>query len=273
VTHRSQYKILGESGRGGLGVVHKARHDDYDRFVALKEIQSNLKDEDESRRRFLREIDIASQLSHPLIVNTRLDHDTREMFYVMEYIKGLTFAEIMDGKIVLSEKQTLFYGIKIATALAYMHSKNILHMDVKPDNVFYIRSGKMKLFDFSLSTFVGAEPIAKPGIFLGSVGYVAPETITQDRGPAVADDIYSLGATLFALATGCEPFGNFGDCLDCLTAQIKLDPRRPDALNPELSSEFGDVITTMREREENDRYQSMTEVLAALRAIPVKEKV
>lgn len=272
MSHRNEYEIIRESGRGGLGVVHQARHPHYDKLVALKEICPSYANSKEFRQRFLREIRAEQQLRHPHLVKTGLDHDEKELFYVMEFVDAPVLADCLDDDYVFSEQDTIAFGLQLAQALVYMHSKNIIHRDIKPDNAFLIDNKHIKLFDFSLSLEVGERSLCERGVFLGTPGYVAPEMIIQARDPSFADDIYGLGATLFTLCTGLVPFEDKGRELDCLSAQVNLDPPLANSFNPKLSLEFSQVINCMRARHEDDRYTTMAQVITSLRVLSRREK-
>lgn len=239
----SRYDSLQRLGRGGHGVVYKARDRNLDRAVVLKFLQSNQLNTDVARRYFLREVKLAAGLSHPNILHI---YDVAEaegvLYYAMEFVDGVPLSAYLPGGQALTDLAFLFSVIQqLADALDHAHAAGVLHRDVKPENVLVGRDGIVKLFDFGLARMSqeGAPgELAKEGsMLIGTPYYMAPEQLMGQAVDGRADQ-YALGVSLFKMLTGELPFkdGN-------VYASHVLDPV-PDPLrwSPHLPHEVRAVV-------------------------------
>ena len=199
-TLSNRYEIIGEIGRGGMGVVYRARDPLLQREVAIKLIPPAMLSA-EAERRFLSEAQLVAQMDHPAIVQIfDLGHHENSVFFVMPVIEGDSLRRVLSkGELLLGEVLNL--GIQVAEALAYSHSRGVLHRDIKPDNVMIGRDEGMegiraRLMDFGLAQDTTVTRMTKSGMILGTMAYASPEQV-QARPVDGRSDVYSLGAVLY----------------------------------------------------------------------------
>jgi serine/threonine protein kinase len=282
-TRIGSYVIEEPIGRGGMGVVYKARHTKLPRTVAVKSIDARgRRDLRRLRHRFEREAFIQSQLDHPAIVKI-YDYIVAERAYfiVMEYVEGHSLAELIarEGR-PLPLSRTLDLFEQILQAVSYAHTfvycdeegathKGIIHRDLKPPNILVTPGDRVKITDFGIVKLVGADSSDTSGLAYGSPQYVSPE---QAAGEHVdqRSDIYSLGIILYEMLTGQTPFGRTSDGqplkrTEILQSHIERAPRPPAELNGEITSEVERVVCRALEKKPERRYASAREFLRAVR--------
>jgi serine/threonine protein kinase len=208
----SAYELLGVLGRGGMGVVYRARHRHLNRPVALKVLSPRLTTAAEARRRFEREIHVLGGLHHPgIVMATDAGRAGGAAYLVMELVDGIDLSRLVRQGGPLSVAEACEVARQMADALAAAHQAETVHRDVKPSNVMVDRRGRVKLLDFGLahlSILSNDSFETSLGRLLGTLDYMAPEqAVDQDRLDFRAD-IYSLGATLFYLLMGQPPHGS-----------------------------------------------------------------
>ncbi len=268
-----RYRVLEKIGRGGMGEVFLAEDASLGRRVALKFLPPDMQQDAEARKRFLREARSAAALDHPYIchINEVAESEGRD-FIVMEYVDGQTLrAKIGKGPVDLEE--TLRIAIEVVEALETAHGKGIVHRDIKPENIMLTRTGHAKVMDFGLAKqMVSPEKedlggptmtlLTSEGTTVGTLAYMSPE---QLRGlPADArSDIWSLGVTLYEMASGARPFQ--GQSGFEVSSAILNKPLLP--LPPGVSAELGAVIGRCLEKEPAKRYQTAQDLRAALEAV------
>ncbi len=268
VLDMGKYRIMEEVGSGGMGTIYRARHAGYDIDVALKVLNPDLAKDKAYALRFLREVRIASQLSHPGIVKVfDIGLNGELLFYAMEFLADPSLSALIAKAGAFDGKGIAEIGVQVASALAYMHGKGFLHRDVKPDNLILCRNGAVKLIDFGLAAAFGEKRLTQAGSFLGTPGYVAPENVQSFRTPDEQGDIYSLGATLYALATGSPPFDEYSEPMGKLVAQVKMDLKPAHLVNPKISKGLSDVIGKMTARRQSARFQKMRDLREALEGL------
>jgi non-specific serine/threonine protein kinase len=269
------YKIAGQLGAGGMGMVYEAEDADLGRRVAIKVLSTNLQDDVPMLERFKREARAASALNHPGIctVYSIEQHEGRP-FIVMELIKGSTLAEKM-GRHPLDIAQVVDLGIQIADALESAHSKGIAHRDLKPANIMINDRGQVKILDFGLAkvealaiqkgedvskleTSVGSGPLTVAGTVMGTVHYMSPE---QTRGQLTdaRTDLFSLGAVLYQMATAELPFQGDTDAV-VYEAILNRDPKPLAEVNPSMPEGLGQILEKALEKDRQMRYQTATEL-------------
>jgi serine/threonine protein kinase/tetratricopeptide (TPR) repeat protein len=265
------YEILEELGQGGMGVVYKARDSRLRRIVAVKVLTDTDQDAT-AKKRFLREAQAASALSHPGIVTVHdiLEQDDRACL-VMEYVEGRPLKELIpSGGLALDA--ALDYAIQICEALSVAHAAGIVHRDLKPSNVIVCPNGRLKILDFGLAKFepsassdLTQSMLTKAHVFLGTAAYVSPEQ-SLNHHVDHRSDIFSFGVTLHEMLTGTWPFRGATN-LELLFDINRGIPCTIRQCRPDLPLSLEALVLKMLEKRSEDRCQSIGEVVASLRAI------
>ncbi len=263
------YILQEQIGRGGMGVVYKARHRHLQRIVALKLVSPMLVDAPRAVERFQREIQAAGKLVHPNIVTA---YDASEahgqLYLVMEYVAGRNLNEYLKESGPVSEKDAIGLIIQAARGLAFAHSQGIVHRDVKPSNMLVDESGVLKLLDLGLAhlerdALTGDTSITQSSGFLGTAPYVSPEQAVSPRDAGARSDIYSLGCTLYQLITRRLPFEGDSSVAILLAKRDHPPPHLKDAC-PDVSTELDELCYRMMAIEPTDRPSTMEEVIDGL---------
>jgi serine/threonine-protein kinase len=200
-----RYEVRRPLGHGAMAVVDLAQDSELDRPVALKRLAENLARDDDLRRRFVREAQLAARLTHPNVVRVYdVGEDEGRPFIAMEYVEGETLSELVAHRGPLPPAEAVALGIQAARALAAAHAAGLVHRDVKPHNLLLRHDGTLKLGDFGVAIGPEGTRLTLAGTVLGTAAYLAPE---QARGEEVtaAADIYGLGAVLYELLAGRPP--------------------------------------------------------------------
>jgi WD40 repeat protein/tRNA A-37 threonylcarbamoyl transferase component Bud32 len=252
------YEVLEELGRGGMGVVYKARQPELDRLVALKLLHAARLAEPGDRARFRIEAAAAARLQHPDIVQV---HDTGECgagpYLAMELVAGGSLAEHTRG-IPQPAREAAGLVARLARAIHYAHEHGVLHRDLKPQNVLWNAELRQpKIADFGLARWLDRDGTQTPsGAILGTPGYMAPELAggkPAAAGPAA--DVYGLGAVLYDLLTGRPPFHG-ETALDTLVQVLHDDPIPPGRLRPGLPRDLETICLTCLRKEPDRRFAS-----------------
>ncbi len=203
----NRFEMQGELGSGGMGSVHRARDRKLGRIVALKCLRAESAENQKAIERFWREAKVVASLSHFNIVQVYdVLEDGRDLWIVMEYVPGGSLQDKMDKSGALEPEQVREIGVQLAGALSAAHEKGIIHRDIKPGNILLSEKGTPKLGDFGLAHESEAEvQMTMVGSQMGTMYYASPEQMISGQGVDERSDIYSLGATLYALATGSSP--------------------------------------------------------------------
>ena len=255
------YNLLGELGRGGMGVVYKAHHLKLKRTVALKMILSGLHASDEDMRRFRLEAESVAKLQHPNIVQIYevSEHEGRP-YIALEFADGGT----LDGKIAgkpqnADESAELVESLSDAMQLA--HENDIIHRDLKPANILLTTEGIPRITDFGLAKRMDDDSKqTKSGALLGTPSYMAPEQAggkSDSIGPPA--DIYALGAILYHMLTGRPPF-QAASALDTIILVLDEEPVAPRKLNPLLAADLETICLKCLEKDIHRRYQTAAEL-------------
>jgi tetratricopeptide (TPR) repeat protein len=257
----ARYQILSELGRGGMGIVYKANDTVLDRVVAFKVLPDALKENPQALKNFLREAKSAAQLNHPNIVTVYDAGEQDGRYYIaMEYVDGNTLKEIVRRRGAIAPGGVLHVLVQMCEALAYAHDKKIVHRDVKTANTMWTRDRKAKIMDFGLAKVV-EEVRNHTTLVSGTPYYMSPEQ-TLGRNVDYRTDLYSLGVTIFELATGRLPFteGNIP------YHHVHTPPPDPREIHPEVPALLAQIIGRCLRKEPAERYQSAREILAEVRA-------
>ncbi|MCS6886544.1 MAG: protein kinase [Acidobacteriota bacterium] len=265
----AQYKIVEALGKGGMGKVCKAIDINLNRTVVLKLLARELLKNENARKRFLREARLASALDHPNICTIYEIQETEGFYYIaMQYIEGQTLKKVINNR-PLSARAIISISLQVADALAAAHDCGIIHRDIKPQNIMLTPRGQVKILDFGLAkgleehTALGE--LTEHGQSLGTPSYMSPE---QARGEPVdkRTDIFSFGIVLYEMATGRKPFSAENN-IDLLYMICNTPTPRILDVNPRAMPQLQSIIDRATAKTAADRYRSMQEVLAELKAI------
>ena len=259
----SHYKIIEKLGEGGMGIVYKAHDTTLDRTVALKFLPHYLTTDPLERERFLHEARAAAALTHANIaVIYEIGEHDREMFIAMEYVEGKTLKQAIQSE-TLSIPKILDIAIQACDGLAAAHERGIVHRDIKSDNIMVTPRGHVKITDFGLAKLKGATKLTKAGSTLGTAAYMSPE---QALGEEVdqRSDIFSLGIVLYEMFTLHLPFrGEHAASIEYAIANEQPPPLA--RYNEKVTDEFQHIVSKALEKDKDDRYQHVDEMLADLR--------
>ena len=272
-SHIGPYRIVGELGSGGMGLVYRAAHTLLGRPAAIKVLRPELSDRADAIERFLAEACTTAEIRHPGVVEV-YDYGysrTGHAFLAMELLDGQTLGARLVQRGRMTAFEAMVVARRIAAPLAVAHRHGIVHRDLKPDNVFLVRDleggaiDQVKLLDFGVAK--PRSPVAAhgaaPALVLGTPAYMSPE---QCRGDAACDqrtDLYALGCILFELLTGQAPYGSRGAADELVAAHLRSpvpDVSRQVAVPPELAR----LVTRLLAKRVEDRPRDAIEVVAAL---------
>lgn len=255
-----RYKVLSLIGTGGMANVFRARDTLERRDVAIKVLKSEYSEDAEFLRRFNSEAAAVLNLSHENIVSSYDVGQWEDNHYiVLEYVAGNTLKEQIRAEAPFSNKRVISIGCQLCDALAHAHANNIIHRDVKPQNVIMSGMGRAKMADFGIARFTDASTVTYMGDnVLGSVHYVSPE---QARGEKVDEksDIYSLGIVLYEMATGRVPF-DAETTVSVAIKHLQEDMIPPIEHNPDMGVALNSIIMKATAKEPGQRYASMAEL-------------
>jgi serine/threonine-protein kinase len=257
----SHYKILEKLGEGGMGVVYKAHDTKLDRVVALKFLPHHLTANDAEKARFLQEARAAATLNHPNVCTIyRIDEHDGQQFIEMEYVEGQTLRK----KIPIQKlEEALAYAIQIGEALSEAHTKGIVHRDVKAENIMVNTKNQIKVMDFGLAKLKGSLKLTRTSSTVGTLAYMAPEQI-QGSDVDARSDIFSFGIVLFEMLGGRTPFRGEHDAA-MMYSIMNEEPESILKYRPDLPAEFDRIIRRALEKDPEDRYQSVADMISELR--------
>ncbi|HXG69553.1 MAG TPA: protein kinase [Gemmatimonadaceae bacterium] len=273
-TRLGPYEVLSPLGAGGMGEVYRARDTRLDRDVAIKVLPTSVAADPGRRTRFEREARAIAALSHPNVLavfdtGTHADH----LYVVTELLEGETLGERLRGG-ALPVRSAIDYAAQMARGLAAAHEKQVIHRDLKPDNVFLLADGHVKILDFGLAKLgedAGSSGATRlhnstdPGTVLGTVGYMSPE---QVRGQSVDErsDIFSVGVVLFEMLTGTRPFSGVS-AADTMSAILNEDPPELPSLHNKLPPALDRIVRHCLEKRPGERFQSAQDLAFALQTL------
>ena len=272
-TKLGEYEILSPLGAGSMGEVYRARDSRLNRDVAIKVLPTLVSSEAQRLLRFENEAKAAAALNHPnILVVYQMGTYEGVPYLVTELLEGKTLTEVLRrGPLPL--RKAIEYGIQIAHGLAAAHEKGVVHRDLKPDNLFVTKDGRVKILDFGLAKLSQpkdtpsdlARTITLPGVALGTIGYMSPEQVRgQPTDPRT--DIFAFGAILYEMAMGKTTFQRPTEA-DTISAILNEDPTPISQLAPETPVALERVIHRCLEKSVNQRFQSASDLAFALEAL------
>lgn len=251
------YHLEAELGRGGMGVVYRARHATLDRTVALKMVLDGHLDSTEHRKRFQAEAKAAARFRHPNVVNI---HEVSELlgrhYFTMDYIEGENLADrIARGPVPLDEAVRII--TVVARAIGYLHQQGVIHRDIKPSNILLDETGTPFVTDFGLAkVFEGDGIKTATGVIAGTPRYMSPEqALAQNDRIGPASDIYGLGTIFYELLTGMPAFDDQTP-VEILMQVISREPPLPRAINRRVPRSLQQICLKCMSKEPEDRYAS-----------------
>lgn len=241
-----QLQVLSTLGRGGMGVVYKARQPHLDRFVAIKLLAPEIAADPDFATRFLREARALARLNHPNIVGV-YDFGEKDgtYFLLMEFVDGASLREVMQRK-VMTPAEALAIVPQLCAGLQFAHEQGIVHRDIKPENILLDMDGQVKIADFGLAKLVDGETdnLTRANQVMGTPHYMAPEQINAPRKVDHRADIYSLGVVFYEMLTQELPIGSF----PMPSSKVRLDVR------------LDEVVVRALQQEPERRYQKVSEI-------------
>lgn len=261
----SHFKIINKIGAGGMGEVYLAEDTKLNRRVALKFLSAYLSSDEKYKARFRREAQAAAALDHKNIVTVyEVGEYGGRPFFSMQYVEGKSLSNILKTQ-PPSQQEAITLVTQICEGLSEAHQSGITHRDIKPSNVVVDSHGRPKLVDFGLATISGTERLTKSGAALGTVGYMAPETVRGELTDA-RSDIFSVGVLLYELITGRQPFLRVSNAAT-LHAIVYESPEEVAVLKPNVPDELQRIIDRALEKNPNTRYQSIDDFLNDLKTL------
>lgn len=257
-----RYEVLSKVGAGGMADVYKGRDTMLNRYVAIKILKREFREDDEFIRKFRSEAQAAAGLLNPNIVNVYDVGEDRGLYYmVMELVDGITLKEYIERKGRLSHKEVISIAIQMCTGIGAAHAAGIIHRDIKPQNIIISRDGKVKVTDFGIAKAVTSNTISSNA--MGSVHYTSPE---QARGgySDAKSDIYSIGITLFEMVTGQVPFD--GDStVSVAIKHLQEEVTPPSEFVPDVPYSLEQIILKCTQKNGERRYSSTSALIQDLK--------
>ena len=265
-----RYSLERELGRGGMATVYLARDAQQQRAVAVKVMHPDLASALDSRR-FIREMGIAASLEHPLIVPLYDSGNAGGVpYYVMPYVEGESLYDRMQRERRLPFEDALQITYDVAAALGYAHGRGVLHRDVKPENIL-LAGGRALVADFGLARAIGAADYKKltaTGVVVGTVYYLSPEQLREDRDLDGRTDIYGLGCILYEMLAGGPPY--FGRSItEVVTGILRSPVPSVRRVQPSVPLAVDQAVSRALAKSPAERFASMEEFAAALPAPPL----
>jgi len=263
------YEIESKIGHGGMGTVYRARQTELDRQVAIKVLDPELARDRSFVNRFVQEARAVARLNHENVIVGIDVGKTPEGFYyfVMEYVEGESVYEILKVEHHLPESRTLDIVLQMSRALQHAADHNLVHRDIKPDNIMITAEEVAKLCDLGLAKSIrGKLRLTQAGSTHGTPHYMSPEQARGTKDIDIRSDIYSLGATMYHMLVGQVPFDGESAAV-ILLKHISEEVPSPRVLRPEISENTCHILERMMAKKRQDRYQSPAELSEDLRAV------
>ncbi|HEX4984772.1 MAG TPA: serine/threonine-protein kinase [Burkholderiales bacterium] len=265
-TQLGRYRILGELGRGAMGVVYRAEDPALDRQLAIKTVFVPAEDADrkEYEARFQQEARAAGRLGHPGIVTIYdVGREGDVVYMAMELLEGVDLGtEAASRRFPVAEAVAVVE--RVADALAFAHDRGVVHRDIKPPNIMLVGNGRVKIMDFGIARMRSSDLKTQTGLMMGTPRYMSPEQVAG-RPVDQRSDIFSLGTVLYELLTGTKLFSG-NDATEIMYNVSQLRPVPPSRINRQVPAMLDLVAARALEKDANERYQDAHQFAADLRA-------
>ena len=257
-----RYEVVSRIGSGGMADVYKAKDHKLNRFVAMKVLKPEFSADTNFIRKFQREAQAAAGLAHPNVVNVfDVGEDQGVNYIVMELVEGITLKEYISKKGKLTVKEATSIAIQVSMGLEAAHNRNIVHRDIKPQNIIISTDGKVKVTDFGIARVASSNTISTNA--MGSVHYSSPEQVRGGYSD-FKSDIYSLGITMYEMVTGRVPFD--GDTTVAIAIKHLQDEMVPPShYVPDLPHSLEDIILKCTQKSPDRRYSTLAELINDLK--------
>ena len=257
-----RYEILSVVGRGGMGVVYKARDRETGEVVALKVLQSGLSADPGVLERFKNELRLARRITHKNVCRIHEFNRSGDLAYIsMEFVDGESLRDMLRRRGKLDPEQSVGLAQQVCAGLQEAHAQGVVHRDLKPENIMVDRSGVVKLMDFGIARSLDGATSHTHGI-IGTPAYMAPEQ-AEGRPVDRRTDIYSLGLILFEMFTGTQAFQG-QTLVEVVLKQIRERPPMPSSLEPSLPANLEEAVLRCLKKDPERRFQSVDELSAVL---------
>ena len=255
-----RYRLEAKLGSGGMSTVYLARDETLDRSVAVKVMHREMSEQEDQLQRFRQEARAVAKLTHPNVVSViDAGEDGGHPYIVFEYVKGETLKQRINRVGALDTQEAIAYAIEVARGLSVAHARNMVHRDIKPQNVLIDEEGRAKLTDFGISRQLEQDGMTATGRVLGTTDYVAPEQ-AMGKGVDPRSDLYSLGVVLYEMLVGQVPFhadSQVGVAMKHVNEELPDVQRR----RPEASAAVALVVERSTAKNPAERYQTVAEMI------------
>ena len=262
-----RYEIIEEIGKGGMARVYKSRDKALNRYVAVKILKEDYKDDKEFVRRFNTEAQAAASLSNPHIVSIYDVGCEDGMYYiVMEYIEGETLKSYIDRVGVIQWRKAAEFSLQICEGIEEAHNNSVIHRDIKPQNIIMTPDGVLKITDFGIArAATQATTTMASNNTIGTAHYLSPE---QARGGYTDErtDIYSMGVVMYEMLTGVLPFDD-STAVAIALKHIQETPTPITEINPDVPKSLEQVVMKAMTKEQNSRYSSITDMISDINKV------
>ena len=259
-----KYRLVSRIGQGAMGEVFKAHDPSLNRMVAVKTISSNLGTESELRRRFLREAQSAARLNHPNIITVfDFGEEQGRIFMAMELLEGSDLKDLIGSHALPDLERKLDVMEQVCEGLAFAHSMDVVHRDLKPGNIHVQPSGQVKILDFGLAR-LGASEMTRTGMVMGTPHYMSPEQVRGEKADA-RSDVFSLGSMFYELLAGRKAFD--GDSMHTVLFQVLQEEPEPIRNWVDLPAILVEVVEKALQKDPAARFHDASQMLAGVRAV------
>ncbi len=268
-----RYKIISELGKGGMSDVYEARDVIFRREVALKIIKFENAKRIDNLIRFQNEARFSAAFNHKNIVKIYDYGEYNNLPYIVtEFVKGQTLRDVLDYKRTFSLNESCSIMLQLCDALIEVHSKNIIHRDIKPQNIYYANDGEIKLGDFGISILLGSGMnVNENKKIMGTAQYLAPELVYGEK-PSFQSDIYAMGITFYELLTGRVPFDGKNPH-EVAVMQVEKEIPSPLTINPDLPKEVEYIIFKAVNKNLDQRYKKVSDMKKAILSLYKNKKI